>query len=323
MPISGHSSYPAVVAQFLAHWEQVDDEIGGMYGIGLRGGVMREDFDGMSDDLEAARDAVTDSGVDRALARAELGGMIEVLQGRLVEFNRRVRADFAGSAYERSLSVAFTIGDAESAVREALRYMARLWERIDALPARPGVTLPLVLLENYKRTEFNSDRDALRRGYRTLSEAEVDLKVAREERNDLQDEIYEVLKAYRLKVPTLFAEGHALLDSLPVLTPGPGHTPAPVTAQGVWQSGTQQAKITWAASAEPGVESYQVRGVPGDDYQTDDEEVLATLAPGAPREFLTDFALGAPGVSAGFKVYVVLAGGNERGSDAVYVTRPE
>ena len=42
----------------------------------------------------------------------------------------------------------------------------------------------------------------------------------------------------------------------------------------------------------------------------------------AAREFSTDFALATPGVVAGFKVYVVLTTGNERGSDPVYVTRP-
>jgi hypothetical protein len=42
----------------------------------------------------------------------------------------------------------------------------------------------------------------------------------------------------------------------------------------------------------------------------------------AAREFSTDFALGTPGVVAGFKVYVVLTTGNEKGSEPVYVTRP-
>ena len=43
---------------------------------------------------------------------------------------------------------------------------------------------------------------------------------------------------------------------------------------------------------------------------------------GGPRELFTPFALGAPGLTAGFKVYVILTTGNERGSDAKFVTRP-
>jgi len=37
---------------------------------------------------------------------------------------------------------------------------------------------------------------------------------------------------------------------------------------------------------------------------------------------MTDFSLTTPGLTAGFKVYVALNTGNERGSDSVYVTRP-
>lgn len=296
-----------------------------MYGIALQGGVMHEDLVLLQSDLEEARDAVTDAGVDRALARGELDLLTARLQGKVTEFNRRVRADFAGTAFERAMTVAFAVGASESVVRETVRHVGRLWEKIDQITPRPaGVILPLVLLGNYTRLAFDTDREALRAAYRALGEAEVDLKLAREQRNDLQDEIYEVLKAYRLKVPAILPEGHALLDALPALTPPQtGHTPAAVAAQAVWVPAETKARVTWAESPEAELEGYEVRGVPGDDYQTDDEEVLATIAPGAPRELLTDFALGAPGVTAGFKVYVVLSTGHEKGSDPVFVTRPE
>jgi hypothetical protein len=323
MPITGPSSYPAVIGEFLGHWEAVNAVVGGLYGIGLQGGIMREDLVALQGELEAKRDAVTDAGVDRSLARAQLDVLIAKLQGKMVEFNRRVRADFAGTPYERALPVAFSVGDAEAAVRETLRHMGRVWEKINQIsPAPAGVAMPLVLLGGYSRANFDLDRTALRMAYRALGDAQVDLKLAREVRNDLQDRIYEVLKIYRLKIPTALPEGHALLDALPALTPPTGHTPSPVAVQGVWDAGAQKAKITWAASAEAEVREYEVRGVPGDDYQAEDEEVLATFGPEEAREFLTDFALGAPEVTAGYKVYVVLESGNERGSEAVFVTRP-
>ncbi len=80
--------------------------------------------------------------------------------------------------------------------------------------------------------------------------------------------------------------------------------------------------MTWGASSEAALQQYEVRGVPGDNYTTDDEAVLATVLPTAAREFSTTFALSGPGLTAGFKVYVVLTTGNERGSEAKYVTRP-
>lgn len=81
-------------------------------------------------------------------------------------------------------------------------------------------------------------------------------------------------------------------------------------------------KITWGASTEAELDHYEVWGAAGNDYNGDDESLLATIEPDAARELFTTFALNTPGVVAGFKVYVVLSSGNERGSAAVYVTRP-
>ncbi len=177
-------------------------------------------------------------------------------------------------------------------------------------------------MAGYSQELLDVDRDALRAAYQALTDAEVALRFAREERNDLQDQIYDILKNYRAKLPTVFPAGFALLDSLPDLTPAGGHTPSPVTAHAVWDVPSVKAKITWGASSEAELSHYEVRGDPGDAYVSADESVLATVQPADAREFFSDFALGTPGVTAGFKVYVVLHTGNERGSDAVYVTRP-
>jgi hypothetical protein len=321
--ISGPSSYPSTIREFVEHWEAVDLTLGGAGPLVLAGDISRENLSDQGENLDDARDNVTDARVDRTLARQQLNGLIVKLQGKLVEFNKRVRADLAGTAYERSLPVAFAIGDAESTVREALRYMSRLWSKVNAiLPVPAGVTLPMVLMESYTLALFDADREALRLGYQTLTNADVELKLARERRNDLQDVIYPILKAYRLKVPTALPAGHALLDSLPLLTPPEGHTPAPVAVQAAWNAGTTMADITWAESTDADLESYEVRGVPGDEYDAEDEVVLATVPKGGARTFSTDFALGTPGLSAAFKVYVVLDSGRERGSEAVVVARP-
>ena len=50
--------------------------------------------------------------------------------------------------------------------------------------------------------------------------------------------------------------------------------------------------------------------------------ILATLPPGAPLTYSTNFALGTPGNTASYKVYVITTAGNERGSNAVTVQRP-
>lgn len=319
--ITGPASYLPTLVEFLAHWGQCDALVPG--GVTLAGGIALGLATEQRDLLEDARDRVTDLGVERALAREQLNTRIAALQARMVEFNRRIRADLPGSPFARVLPEAFSVGDAEDAVRDGLRQVSKLWAKVDAIaPTPPGLVLPLRLLGDYTLATFNTDRETLRTAYRELTDAGVELRVAREQRNDLQDRIYDILKNYRLKVPTALPAGHALIDSLPALTPPAGRTPAPVAAQAGWDAGSSQAKVTWAASPDDELKEYQVRGVPGDEYDTDDEAVLATVEPAAAREFFTPFALGSPGLTAGFKVYVVLKTGHERGSETVFVTRP-
>jgi hypothetical protein len=329
MPISGPSSYLPTIETFLAHWAKVNTALGAKGPLVLAGAtpgasVSVADLEALRGKLEDARNATTDGSVERSLARETLIALVTRLQRRLVAFNERVRADLPGSAFAAALPEAFSVGDAEGGVRDPLRQMSTLWKKINALaPAPAGVVLPLTLGDTGATlAEFDAEREALRLAYAALSAAEVELSLARGERNVLQDVIYSVLKNYRLKVPTALPAGDALLATLPPLNPAPGHTPSPVPAHGAWDTAAAQAKLTWSASADPNLDHYEVRAVAGDDYVADDESVLATIAPPGPLEFSTGFALSAPGLTAGFKVYVVLKTGNERGSEAIYVTRP-
>lgn len=61
---------------------------------------------------------------------------------------------------------------------------------------------------------------------------------------------------------------------------------------------------------------------PGPDYSSDDEVMVSSVPASAPRILNTAGGLSAPGVTAGFKVYVITTTRNERGSNLVYVERP-
>jgi len=60
----------------------------------------------------------------------------------------------------------------------------------------------------------------------------------------------------------------------------------------------------------------------GGSYDSDAETLQATVAPDAPRKFLTGKGLAQPGDVASFKVFVVLETGDERGSEVLTVQRP-
>lgn len=323
MPITSPASYPPVMRAFLQHWAAVNDFLGSDSPLVLAGNREVAELSALHEALEEARDRVVAARVDCTLAREELNDCITALQGRLVEFNSRVRADFAGKPFARVLRDAFALGDGEGAVRGALRAMAHLWARMEALATPPpGVAWPLVLLGGYTRAAFAADCAALDAAYGVLSVAEVDLKLTRERRNDVQQAIRPLLSAYRRRVPTALPAGHPLLATLPVLSPVPGRRPKPVAATATWDAATSQARLTWKASAEPELLAYEVRGVPGESYEAEDEVVLAAVPPEGPRVLLTGFGLGAPGARAGYRVYVVLSSGRERGSAPVYVRHP-
>ena len=274
--------------------------------------------------LEGARDVVTDAAVERALARGDLNKKVAALQARQVEFNGRVRADLPKSIYAQALPAVFSIGDTEGAVRDGLRQIATLWVKVNAInPIPPGLEVPLKLREDFTLDFFNAAREVLRTAYKVLSDADVELRLARGKRNQLQGQIYEIMKNYRAKVPTALPVGHPLIETLPALSPPEGRTPDPVVAHAEWDAASGKAKVTWAASTEAELKHYEVRGNPGETYVPGDETLVATVAPNAPREVLTEFSLGTPGLVAGFKVYVVLKTDREKGSKAVFVTRPE
>ena len=65
-----------------------------------------------------------------------------------------------------------------------------------------------------------------------------------------------------------------------------------------------------------------MRHSPSPTYRTADEETVASHQPGDPFVFSTLAGLAAPGASARFRIYVVTATGNEKGSATVKVARP-
>ena len=64
------------------------------------------------------------------------------------------------------------------------------------------------------------------------------------------------------------------------------------------------------------------RATASPEYDPEDVTILATFVPSAPRLWTGSFGLLVPGSAATFKLYSITAEGNERGSNAVTVTRP-
>lgn len=329
MPLTGPASYVPTTEAFLNHWRQVNAALPAASPLTLPGeslgfaqAVTESELDQLYTRLETDHRVVQRGVISVGLARQELAGQQRALLDLLNQFNDKVRGHLPGSKWERTLPAVPTLGDARSRFLDPMDDAADLWARINAGSVL-GAGKTLTLREGQTAENFAQALVDIRLAYRALGRAEQDLRLARETRNDRQDVIRPVLKQYRVLMPTFFAPTHALVVTLPLLTPTGTRTPEPVKAAGTYDAASARAKVTFEASTDPDLDHYELRWSPGaEEYSTEDESVVGNLNPADPRVFLTDVGLDAPGATALYRVYVVLKTGNERGSETVTVTRP-
>ena len=316
MPISGPSSYLPTTDEFLTHWASANAALGAGGPIELLAGVTAASLLVQRTQLQTARAELEALRNGREEARFLVDAAKAALLNRLNQFNLKIRSLAPGSKWEAMLPKAYTVSEGMGRVVPPLDDVQDLWQRYEV------EEVPVTLMGGYTLTTFTNDLIALKAAFTTLASAENALGIKRGQRTEIENRIYPILKAYRQRIPAEFPEGNAILATLPRLTPLPGSTPDPVVANGTYNPATLTADLNWTASTNPDLASYEVRGVAGPDYDTEDETPLATILPGAPRTLTTNFALGTPGNAATYKVYVTLTTGNERGSNPVTVQRP-
>ncbi len=328
MAISGPASYVPTTSDFVDHWTDVNTALGAAGPLVLRKESIEADadatvatLDGLYNQLRSQHQTLQGHVIDVDLARGTLEDLKSALLARFNMFNERVRADLGNTKWERALPQVPGLGAGQGAFTEPLNGALALWSRIDSDHAL-GANKTLKLRDGTPFDDFEGQIGQLDPTYRALNRAERTLKLEREERNEIQNRIYPILKQFRVAVPGYFAPEHPLVTTLPRLTPEPGHTPEPVEATATWDAAAGKAKITWEASEDEGLDHYEVRHSPGSEYHEDVEDVLGRVEPDEAREFLTSHALGQPGAKALFRVVVVLGTGNERGSATLAVTRP-
>ncbi len=317
MPISGPSSYIPTINLFLAHWEDAEGVQGSPITVPPQG-TTRGELENTRDALEAARAKVEDRINDVEIGNATLAQQKTVMIAHVNDFNRRVRGLLPGTPFVNGLPEVPRPTSAQSYFTKPLIDMASLWGKINTAQAPD----PFLLAEGYDRATFETDLETLNEAYVTDYDNEQEVKLARDERNAIQEEVLPILVGYRRVIEALFAPGSPIVQTLPRVTPLPGHTPQQVTAQGVWDASAGLARITFSESTDANLQKYELRTSPVTPYSTGDEQVLASLQPEDPREFTTTAGLEAPGDSANYRVYVILDTGNENGSDTVTVQRP-
>ena len=221
MPVTGPSSYVATIVLFLTHWNDTNDELGAGGPLILPGGTTRQMLSDWHDELVAFAASIQDKINDREIARGTIDLLKQSLLGRLGEFNRKVRGFLSHTAYAKALPDAPTENAGEARILAPLDDAASLWATINAATI-PGFTGPLLLLNGYGVATFNTELVSLKAAYKAYQVADQSLRLAREQRNEVQVLAYVAMRDYRAAVIGSFPPGHALIESLPPITPSSG-----------------------------------------------------------------------------------------------------
>ena len=271
--------------------------------------------------LLTQQDTLQTWAVDVQIARGNVNVKKAELLAKLNLFTALMDGSYQGTGFyeARPLAPGITLG--KELFLKPLGDAMKLWKRMNEGTAPAGVALPLVLGDGTDQGGFASAVSALCFAYAGLEDLEVDLRIARGNRNVTQTRAYAAMKMYREGAENKFVLHPELIETLPRLSPLPGHTPDAVNASAMLE-GSNQSKIVHDASTDAMISHYELRGNAGDDYNDDDAVVIASHEPGEAMEFVTPFALTQPGAKAAFKIFVVLTTGNEAGSAEMVVQRP-
>ncbi len=324
MPITGNASYIPTMDEFLAHWGNANNALAGTPLIIAKPGgpaTTRTDFDGLRTLVLTSQTLVQGAINDQEIARGDIDLKKAELLRMLKEFVGLLDAYYQGTKYYRAKPLIPGVSEGQERFTNPLADAETLWTKLNGAPAPAGVTLPLLLADETSQEDFALAVAALQTAYRAERSAAQSLTLTRHDRGTHQQNAYDLMKAYRLAVPPKLAQFPAIVETLPKLSPEPGHTPDPVQASAVLVP-PDTSHVTHAASSDADLSHYELEGTNGENWSDEDAVSLGSHLPGEPNEFTVQFGLTQPGTAIALKVFVVLTTGNRAGSAVLVVRRP-
>jgi hypothetical protein len=322
MAITSNASYIPTMDEFLGHWINVNNALPAPLIIAVKDQAMgRDGFLSLRGALVGAEQNIQDKLNDIEIARADIGIRKAQLLAWLNEFTGLVDSYYSGTKFHAARPKAPSVTDGREAFTRPMYDASSLWVKMNAGPARPGLTLPIALSDGTVQVTFSNKIAELEAAYIQSAGDEQDLRLARVDRAGIQATAYEAMKVYRQAIPTRCAQHPNLVATLPRLSPEPGSTPDALNASAVFEA-PDKSKVVHSAVTEEGITKVQLRGHVGTDWDDDNAVTIAEHAPDATPEFVSTFGLTQPGASVVLKVFVINETDNEAGSAAMVVTRP-
>lgn len=320
MPLSSVASYLSTIDEFVTHWNQVNTTLGPGGPLVLTGSFAVANLSTMKTNLQTAITAVEGPRNDRQNAGTDRDLKKGPLLERLRQFRGVVIGQLAGSTYAESAPTIPQFTTGEGVFMRAMDDMQSLWVKINAA-APPGFPVPLVLSGGYTAANHLTDVTALRATYATYNSAAQTVGLRLGDRDVLLPPIRQRLVQYRTVIQGIFPKGHALILSLPRVTPLPGSTPKPAVLSFDWNETTDMADFSWTLSPSPGITQQELRACDPPTYRTSEEDVVESLEPTV-TSTSSNFGLGISGATKLFRLYSMTGDGNEKGSNTVKVIRP-
>ncbi len=311
--------------EFIAHWSQCAEDLAPKVLL-VRDPVKDvtvslAQFIAKRDLLQARQNTVQDCLNQQLMARSNINSRKVKLLELFNEFNGVLDAFYQNTDFYAVRPLAPSLSDGQEAFSRPLVAAMLLWEDMNGGPAPGRGDAAGGVERRHDGGELREFDLALQFAFAQEQRKEKDIGRARWRRDQVEIEAYEVMKLYRETVPVKVKQFPELVETMPRLSPLPGHTPDAVNASAIFVA-PNSSKVVYDASTDATLASYQLRGNVGDNYSDEDAVVIATNAPGAPREFVVPFGLNQPGAKVALKVYVILTTDNEAGSAAMFVERP-
>jgi hypothetical protein len=319
MPIQSNSDYIPVMDEFIIHWTATDATLKVPWNDDY---ITLTEFQQTRANLDDTKASLQGRLNDLENTRVTLEQLRGTAGDRVAEFNRRIRADFPNNQLFNRLPAVPNRSAGRDVFISAMDDVIDLWQRVNAEPATPIFTPPMLLLGGMTLVQFTTLRGEVDTAFTSRPAAEREVAATRIQRDDLQAEALGIMKQYRLRIEALYAPDSVAVATLPRLTPLPGHTPDPVTLSGEWNPAETRADLAWTASTDPELDHYRLCSTPGPEYSAEDETVIATIPAGGPLTYSSTAGFGTPGAAVSYRLYVRLSTGNQAGSETVTITRP-
>lgn len=219
MAITNVGSWLPAIDEAITHWSAVNAFLAPgelVLSANYKLSVLQADRTALAARLADVQDKLN----DRTIASADRDIKRSTMREHLLQFKACVRGHLPRSRYLVSLPDLPHLGAAPGAWYTVMDEVSNLWEAINAnSPPVPGFTPPLVLGGPYPIATYLTEKAALEAAFTLVATAEQNLQQSRVLRDEIFEVIYRKLLEYRQAVVGGLPTGHALLASIPRITP--------------------------------------------------------------------------------------------------------